>query len=226
MSAPYYADELVELFLGDCREVTDWLAADVLVTDPPYGIGWKRSQNKSRGSSAHEGIVNDADTLVRDAALAAWGPTRPAVVFGSFYAPYPAEYRQVLVWRKPADAGVVGAVTGYRRDVEPIFLCGTWPQRPVLWSSLLSSLIRNSGNPSSPAGRTGHPHCKPLDLMEALISSCPPGIVADPFAGSGTTLLAAKRLGRRAIGVESDERYCELIARRLDQGVLDFGAAS
>lgn len=142
------------------------------------------------------------------------------MVFGSFYAPYPAGYRQVLVWRKPSDAGVVGATTGYRRDAEPIFLCGDWPRRPVLWSSVLHSAIRNIGNPSSPAGRTGHPHCKPLDLMEGLIASCPPGAVADPFAGSGSTLLAAKRLGRRAIGVEIDERYCELAARRFDQGVL------
>lgn len=227
MSAqPYYRDEFVELFLGDCRDATNWLAADVLVTDPPYGIRWRKGENRAAKSRKHNGIANDRDTTVRDAALAAWEGTRPAVVFGSFYAPYPAGYRHVLVWRKPSDAGVVGAVTGYRRDVEPIFLCGAWPQRTVLWSSLLTSMARNSGGPSSPAGRTGHPHCKPLDLMEVLIASCPPGTVADPFAGSGTTLLAAKRLGRRAIGIEINERDCELIARRLDQGVFDFGAAS
>lgn len=225
MSAPYYADDLVTLYHGDCREIDAWLAADVLVTDPPYGIAWRKGENRARSSKRHEGIANDGDTSARDDVLAMFGG-RPAAVFGSFYAPFPADVRQVLVWQKPADAGVVGSVTGYRRDVEAIFLCGAWPRRSASRSSVLRSAIANIGSPTSPAGRTGHPHSKPVDLIASLIEHAPTGVVADPFAGSGSTLVAARLLDRKCVGVELDERYCETIAKRLAQDVLDFGEAS
>lgn len=222
--APFYRDEYVTLFHADARDLVWVIAADVMVTDPPYGIGWRRGLNKQRASKAHAGILNDGDTSMRDDVLALHLPL-PAVVFGSFYAPPPAAVRQVLVWHKPPDAGVVGSTTGFRRDVEPVYLCGDWPTRPVASSAVLRSTIPNIGNPSSPAGKTGHPHAKPLDLMETLILACPEGWIIDPFAGSGSTLVAAKNLGRRAVGIELDERYCETAARRLSQGVLDLGAA-
>lgn len=222
---PYYADDLVTLYHGDCREVTEWLAADVLVTDPPYGIGWRRGAGTggrladgTRTAPRHTGIANDCDTAVRDEALALWG-IKPALVFGSFDAPQPANRRQTLVWRKWSNSGVIGATTGWRRDVEPIFVVGAWPKRTVRWSALLIA-TGTSGGPASPAGRYGHPHAKPLDVLDDLLAACPAGAVADPFAGSGSTLEAARNAGRRAIGVELEERYCEAAARRLAQGVL------
>jgi site-specific DNA-methyltransferase (adenine-specific) len=73
-----------------------------------------------------------------------------------------------------------------------------------------------------------HPTEKPDALLQTLLSVVAPvgGTVLDPFAGSGSTLTASKATGRRAIGVEADERYCEVIARRLDQQMFDFGGAA
>ena len=196
-----------------------WTCADVLCTDPPYGIRWSKGQNNAAGSSAHAGIQNDADTTTRDAALTVWGTSRPAVVFGSFRAPFPVGVRQTLVWRKPVDAGVVGSTTGYRTDTELVFLLGDHPRRPPQRSSVL---VTNGG---VAAYRTEHPHSKPPALIEQLVAWLP-GSIADPFAGSGSTGVAAKAIGWRAILVELEEKYCEIAARRLSQDVLDFSGGA
>lgn len=225
MTTPYYADDRVTLYHGDCREVTEWLEADVLVTDPPYGISWSthgggRDLRNWAVRQPKAGIVGDDDTAARDDVLDMWGTERPAVVFGSPKVAPPTATIQVLVWRKPLDAGVIGARFVWRRDWEAVYLLGKWPRV----SPTRSSVIESQGGLER--YRNGHPHAKPVDLMEHLISHCPPGVVADPFAGSGSTLVAAKRQGRTAIGVEIDEAHCELIARRLSQDVLDFGGVS
>ena len=102
-------------------------------------------------------------------------------------------------------------------EVRPPLLGSGWIGKPT--GTVLTTHEQRSLEP----GRIGHPTPKPLSLMSALIAKCPPGTIADPFAGSGSTLVAAKALGRRAIGVELEERYCEIAARRLAQDVLDFG---
>jgi hypothetical protein len=221
---PYYSDDKVTLYHGDCREITEWLAADVLVTDPPYGRGWRQGALKASGSDGHQGIAGDCTTETRDAALALWGP-RLALVFGDLMLAPPEGTKQVLVYRKPPNAGTRGATGGRRRDLEAVYMLGPWPTGLGGETSIIPTSEPSQGNPSSPQGRFGHPHAKPQDTMGHLIGMTA-GVVADPFAGSGSTLVAAKALGRRSIGVELDEAYCEIAAKRLAQGAFDFGAAS
>lgn len=225
---PYYADDLVTLFLGDCREVTEWLAADVLVTDPPYGRGWKQGagsgnlRSKAAGRYASEGIAGDGDTSLRDGVLVAWGD-RVAVVFGDPLIDRPAGVRQALGYRKPPGAGNKGTFGGFLRDLELVYLIGPWPAGLNGRTSVLASGARNVASTYGLTGRYGHPHAKPVDVMETLIAACPAGVISDPFAGSGSTLVAARNLGRRVIGVELEERYCERAAQRLAQDVLISG---
>lgn len=207
-----------------------WLEADVLVCDPPYGRGWRQGtveaapgRAASTRSVGHAGIAGDDDTATRDAALALWGTGRPGVVFGDLTLAPPQGNRQTLIYRKPPDAGFRGCTGGWRRDIEGIYLLGPWPAAlGGRRTSIIGTEARSLGNPHGVAATSGHPHAKPLDVLESLISACPPGIIADPFAGSGSTLVAARNLGRRAVGVELDERYAEKAARRLSQVPLSM----
>lgn len=225
MNEPYYSDDHVTIYCGDCREIEAWLTADVLVTDPPYGRSWKQGDTATaRGwrSDRHEGIANDGSTDARDDALALWGD-RPALVFGDLTLPPPTGTKLTLVFDKGAAAGFTGAVGGYRRNVEGIYLLGPHGSGLGGRSAVIVSTTSTGGNT---ARLTGHPHTKPLDVMAALLRACPAGVIADPFMGSGSTLRAAKDLGRRAIGIELDERYCEIAAKRMGQEVMDFGGAA
>ena len=217
MSEPYFEADGITLYHGDCLEVTEWLAADVLVTDPPYGIAWpagRLSSNPSLRMSADvQSIAGDESTAIRDEALAIWG-ANPSVVFASWRNPVGGGATHRLIWHKKGRYPGVSPHPFYPVD-EEIYLTGAgWVGPPT------PSVIATSEQRSAEPGRVGHPTPKPVGLMEQLISKCPPGVIADPFAGSGATLLAARNLGRLAIGVELEERYCEIIANRLAQQVL------
>lgn len=208
---PYYQDEFVTLFHGDCLEITDWLSADVLVTDPPYGMSYKSNRKKSLNP-----VANDHDVNVRDESLQLWGD-KPALVFGTWKVERPKNVRQLIVWDKRGGAGFSGDLQMPWADItEEIYVFGSgWkgPRVPAIYSV-----------PTLPAAnRPEHPTPKPFGLMEKLIDKCPDGVIADPFAGSGATLVAARNLGRKVIGVELEEKYCELIANRLGQAVFQFG---
>lgn len=222
---PYYQDEHVTLYHGDCREVTEWLAADVLVTDPPYGIRWERAFG---GKQAHlraklvrdrDAVQGDDSTDARDDVLASWG-SRPAIVFGSWRMPRPDNVKHLLIWHK---AGAFAGVRSHHPIIsnhEEVYVIGDgW----VSTGKPLYTVMTTTEPRHVAVQQIGHPTPKPVGLMEQLIRRCPPGLIADPFAGSGSTLIAAKAVGRTATGVELDERYCEIAARRLSQGVLDFG---
>ena len=128
----------------------------------------------------------------------------------------PGEWVDRLVWDK-REPGLNGGPWRYTH--ESIFVRGAGWVR--VSASSFSILSFPSGNGSWE--KRQHVHAKPVRLMETLISAAPPGVIADPFAGSGSTLVAARNLGRHAIGVELEERYCEIIAQRLSQGALDLG---
>ena len=217
---PYYDDGRgITIYHGDCREALPLSEPVVMLTDPPYGIAWRQhgggKTGKSKGMRAIGPIIGDDDVSLRDEVIALL-PETPALVFGSFRAPFPPNTFQVLVYKKTPDAGLVGSTTGFRRDVEPIFVLGPWPKRNAHRSSVIASSI---GLPA--LAKPGlHPHAKPADVLTILLGAMPDGTVLDPFMGSGTTLRAAKDLGRKAIGIEIEERYCEIAARRLEQEVL------
>lgn len=211
MSTPYYEGDGVTLYLGDCLEVTEWLTADVLVTDPPYGYFVDhRAVRKSP-------IAGNGDTAARDRVLSLWG-VRPACMFGQWKAARPTRTGQVLIWDKTDGLGPGRGdlANAFGVSHEEIYLIGDWRKT----GKRQGSVIRTTQGIMWLTETSGHPTPKPVALMERLIDAAPPGVIADPFAGSGSTLVAARNLGRKAIGVEIEERYAEIIARRLDQAVL------
>ena len=238
-SRAYYSDDTTTLYLGDCIEVMDTLDAatiDTVLTDPPYSSGGRRENAKSVRKSMNRS--SEDDDWIRGDAMSTPGfvhllrlcglrwrtllkPGGHALAFIDWRMAAPlaaaletADLRQhpLLVWNK-VNLGM-GAIFRNQHEFIVHMSAGnpTPPQRRDVANVL-----------SFPAVRRGdHPTEKPAALLETLLSVvCPPGgLVLDPFAGSGSTLTAAAATGRRAIGVEADERYCEVIATRLSQQPL------
>jgi len=210
----YYQDDLVTLYHGDCLTETAWLAADVLVTDPPYGMSYQSNSSIYRGPT--KAIAGDDTPEIRDSALKIWGAQKPALVFGTWRVERPLGVRQLLIWDKGDSPGMGDLKIPWGPSHEDVYVIGGG-----FIGKRGGSVIR--ANPYSPGSnaRPDHPTPKPIGLMELLINKTE-GLIADPFAGSGATLLAARNLGRACVGVELDEGYCELIAKRLSQQSFDF----
>jgi DNA modification methylase len=226
----YYQDDKVTLYHGDCREITDWLAADVLVTDPPYGVSYNSDW---ASETLRRSIHGDADTAVRDWVLAAWlaaGHTS-AILFGSWKQPRPEGTHTRLVWDTLGALGMGDLAIPWKPSDQEIYVIGR-----EFTGRRTSNVLSFPPVQSTAANGRLHPHEKPVPLMRELIGKTR-GRVADPCAGSGSTLIAAVLEGRPAIGVELEESDCERIARRLSEGdlavrrgyqadALDFGEAS
>lgn len=210
---PYYQDEAVTLYHGDALDLADVFAhpnADALVMDPPYGIAYR--SNRPRRDDNPRSIEGDGSTALRDLVLAGWG-CGPALVFGTWRIPRPERTHTRLVWDTKGALGMGNLSVPWKPSDQEIYVLGYGFEGRRTTNVLSHAPVQSSAK----RGRQ-HPHEKPVSLMLDLLSKCPPTwTVADPFAGSGSTLVAAKTQGLRAIGVELDERYCEIAAKRLSE---------
>lgn len=238
MCDPYYQDDFATIYHGDCREILPCVTADVLVTDPPYGIGlttktsqYRDGKNFDRGESLRATTLyadepDDVAEMLRQVIPLALSRVDRALIF-----PGPA-----MLWNYPPPAalGSVFVPAGAGR-------CswGFQTSHPILFYGKDPFLVDGKGGrpngfrTDQPAkGGDGvswdHPCPKPVRWMTWAIERAvrEHESVLDPFAGSGTTLRAAKDCGRRSIGIEIEERYCEIAAKRLAQEVLDFGGVA
>lgn len=202
---PYFERDGVTIYHGDCREILPRLTeqVDLVLTDPPYGLDFRGAEWDSE--------IPDWLPMARAIASTVIFTTGPLTMWD-----YPRP-DWVLNWARPASNS--RSLLGGFNHWSPALVYGK-PKFPVDLISLHA--IANA----APEWNT-HPSPKPERLYRWLAQhgSKPGDLILDPFMGSGTTLRAAMDLGRRAIGIELEERYCEIAARRLSQMVLPLGAA-
>lgn len=225
---PYYEDEFITLYCGRWQDVLPHLdlTVDLALTDPPYNCvnrdsGGLRSLDKGGADSEPVVIEDLVETLVR-------------ITSGSLYV-FCGDVQMSHFLRAFKDHGLtVRGATWHKTNPSPMNGDKLWlsaaefcafARKPKAYFSL--SCQANVWRHKTDDEVDWHPTPKPLPLMEHLVrASCPPGgTVLDPFAGSGTTLLAAKNEGRRAVGVEMSEDYCRRIVPRLSQDTLFGGVA-
>lgn len=221
---PYYEDGSCVIYHGDCRDVLPSFAdefADLVLTDLPYGNGTEYGTFDDTPENV-AALVADVMPELRRVGRAVL--LTPGVANMGLY-PTP---KWTLCWVTPAAAG--SGPWGFA-TWQPILAYGDDPYLRLGLGRRADSIIRgNQGaRVAVEKGLFGHPCPKPLPAWKLVLlrgSVSESDLILDPFMGSGTTLLAAKELGRRSIGIEIEERFCEAAAKRLAQEVLDFGAAS
>ena len=220
MVQPYYERDGITIYHGDCQEVLPTLVTaeiDLVCTDPPYGMDWDgkvtRGPNGSgkRGATRNYGVTIQGDTEKFDPSP--WLAFPRAIFWGFQHFNDAVPNGTVLVWVKRYDSGF----GSFLSDADTAWMKGG---HGVYCFRDLSLQAESSNR--------AHPTQKPVPLMKWCISKSgsTTGVVLNPFMGSGTTLRAAKDLGRRAIGIELEERFCEIAAKRLQQEVLALGGVA
>ena len=195
---PYYEQSGVTIYHGDCREVLDDVVADVVITDPPY------PEHESYGWAVPD-LSTWPETILRRRGFYFWhGDVFPL--------PFTARH----VWAK-ANRNIGRSGEQYEVFYEINGRSTGLVMRHAVIDSAMNATL--NGDEFWP-----HPCQKPVRLMRRIIDLTS-GLVLDPFMGSGTTLVAAKRIGRKAIGIEREERYCEIAAKRLQQEALPLEVA-
>jgi len=214
---PYYEENGIVIYNADCRELLPSLPkVDLVLTDPPYGIGFVHHAKNIPHATRFSEIPVIGDDVAFDPAFLL-NSGRHLILWGAnHYADKLPASPGWLVWDKREDVG--------SKDMGDCELA---------WSSFGGSVRKfdhlwDGFNKRSERGIPRvHPTQKPIALMKWCMVQAPDACSAilDPFMGSGTTLRAAKDLGRKAIGIEIEERYCEIAVKRLSQQVLDFERA-
>lgn len=229
---PYFQDEVVTIYHGDCREILPTISgAHCIVTDPPYvfGMASTHQEGKAGGwgdmmnaASFYAGLLHEFSRLVKNRNGAAWvfnsWRSFPVLARASFEARWPIE--SLLVWDKEwiGPGGQRGLRPSY--EVAALFCTDgfSFSDRGQ------PDIMRCKWHPGN--RESEHPAEKPVPLLRKLIERSTPedGFVIDAFCGSGSTLVAAKQVGRKAVGIEIEERYCELAAKRMAQDVLPLSS--
>lgn len=208
---PYYQDDYCTIYNADCRDIIGSLAADCVITDPPYNVGLDYCNGDNRQD--YSTWCQSWFSLIQTPML-----LTPGMVNLSMWLKF-CNPSWVCAWLKPNQCSP-SALGGFN-VWEPILVFGKFAKRighdAWVCSIGIQAEVGNS-----------HPCPKWLPFWKTLVSSFtnPGDIILDPFMGSGTTLKAAKVLGRKAIGIEVERKYCDLAISRLSQCQLDFDTVS
>jgi DNA modification methylase len=219
---PYYQDESVTLYHGDCRDVVPTLPrVDLVATDPPYAMGARNGEWSVTASVAIG--INEAAKRVRakGSMLVFTTTSGRGIEFTQGAVGRKLPFNRLLIWQKPG--GRSRAASPWAWDSVAILLFGRAPSGVIGESAVFQHA--DEPDPEHDADYIGHPSMLPSPVCDWLLRPFTPehytGLTClDPFAGSGALLHAAQLRGYRVIGVEQEERYCEIAARRLSQGAL------